>query len=72
MKELVDECGCVLERSENGLHMVDCSLHSAAPELLGACKEAKGLLEGLDRAEKWKLGTVYDDICQAITKAEGK
>ena len=45
---------------------------ASAPELLGACKEAKELLEGLDRAEKWKLGTVYDDICQTITKAEGK
>ena len=45
---------------------------ASAPELLGACKEAKELLEGLDRAEKWKLGTVYDDICQAIAKVEGK
>ena len=38
--EAVDTCGCRLERTENGLHMVDCPLHGAARELLEACKAA--------------------------------
>lgn len=39
-------------------------------ELLGACKEAKGLLEGLAAAHKYPQGNVYDDIQAAIAKAE--
>jgi hypothetical protein len=34
MNEAVDGCGCRLERTENGLHMVDCPLHKAALDLL--------------------------------------
>ncbi len=38
-REKVDDCGCSLTRTENGLHMKDCSLHGAAPDLLEACRE---------------------------------
>src|SRR3990167_6436554 len=37
--EPVGECGCKLERTEAGLHMIDCPLHAAAPELLEACNQ---------------------------------
>lgn len=32
--EPVDECGCKLERTVDGLHMVECPLHQNAGELL--------------------------------------
>jgi hypothetical protein len=35
--EPVGNCGCRLERTEKGLKMVDCPLHSAALDLLKAC-----------------------------------
>ena len=41
-------------------------------ELLRACKIAKGLLEGLSQANIYKLGNVYNDLTEAIDKAEGK
>jgi len=44
------------------------NLIGGAPELLIACKAAKGFLEGLDRAD----GNVYKDLKEAINKAEGK
>lgn len=34
--EMVDACGCRLERTEKGLAMIDCPLHAAAPDLLSA------------------------------------
>ena len=36
-------------------------------ELVEACKLAKSLLEGLDRTN----GNVYQDICEALSRAEG-
>lgn len=45
---------------------------AAAPNLLEACKVAKGLLEGLAQANIYKLGNVYNDLAEAISKAEGR
>ena len=46
---------------------------AAAPDLLEACKLAKGLLEGIDDLGGYKAahGNVYRDLCEAIIKAEG-
>ena len=37
--EPVGECGCQLVRDKDGLKMIDCPLHRAAPELSEACKD---------------------------------
>ena len=66
--EAVDKCGCRLERTEKGLHMVDCPLHEAAPVLLEACKAAFERLTDNDMIERgsYKLTKILE---AAITKA---
>ena len=39
--EPVDNCGCRLERTPNGLHMQNCSLHAAASDLLAMLIELR-------------------------------
>ena len=36
--EAIGDCGCKLTRTKDGLKIIDCPLHAAAPELLEACK----------------------------------
>ena len=43
-------------------------LRAVNAELVEVCKEAKSLLEGLDRTN----GNVYQDICEALARAEGR
>lgn len=43
--EPVGNCGCELIRDENGLRMVDCPVHAAAPDLLEACQEMLNLID---------------------------
>jgi|WetSurSiteA1Bulk_404760.scaffolds.fasta_scaffold482461_2 hypothetical protein len=65
--EKVDDCGCVLERNEAGLHMVECPLHASARDLLGACEatlEANDLTYGKEPEYLRKCR-------QAVTKAKG-
>jgi hypothetical protein len=48
-RKKVDDCGCVLERDEKGLRMIDCPLHASARDLLKACEaviEANDLTYG--------------------------
>jgi hypothetical protein len=42
--EKIGDCGCVLTRTEHGLHMEDCPMHAAAPEMLAACIWARDAL----------------------------
>ena len=39
MSQSVGECGCHLERKDNGLRMVDCPLHSASADMLKAINQ---------------------------------
>ena len=67
-REKVDDCGCVLERDENGLHMIDCPLHASARDLLGACEaviEANDLTYG-------KEPEFLRKCRQAVAKAKGR
>lgn len=48
-REKVDNCGCLLTRTENGLHMNDCPLHAAAPAMDRALRY---VLINLSLAEK--------------------
>ena len=75
--ESIGECGCVLERTETGLHMRDCPLHAAAPELLEALKLAERFMSeyrnSVMTGSKLSISD-YDCITalrDAIAKAEG-
>jgi len=58
----VGECGCKLIRTEHGLHMQDCPLHAAAPELLAALIEAKKALADIldNHPDVWPTGGKKD------------
>ena len=73
--EPVDNCGCRLERTGKGLHMVDCSLHSAAPDLLAACKMLVKSLTILQNSSILLKNVELNSVKAAdaaIKKAEGK
>jgi len=59
-RELVDTCGCVLQRTDAGLHMNDCSLHAAAKRMYEVGQE---FAEWSARAvERWEAG----DLAEAV------
>ena len=73
-QEQVDDCGCVLERNEIGLHMKECPLHAAAPDLLAACEQFVRIAED-GRHPNWarymKTGA-GEKMRAAIKKARGE
>ena len=67
-REKVDDCGCVLERDESGLHMIDCPLHASTRDLLESCEaliEVNGLTYG-------KEPECLRKCRQAVAKAKGR
>lgn len=66
--ERVDDCGCKLIRNESGLHMVSCSMHEAAPDLLEALKQC---VKSSQRGEPWNPNAI-NAAHIAIAKAEGR
>lgn len=79
MGELIDGCGCVLERifkNERELHMIDCPLHSAVIDLLKACKVSIAMMlqAGLTTKndERINYQGVFVMLRNAIEKAEGR
>ncbi len=77
--EPVGDCGCQLVRDEDGLRMIDCPLHAAAPELLEACKEAaEGLMRDVSNypdgnfPSSERFTNRASRLLQAIAKAEGR
>jgi hypothetical protein len=76
-KENIDNCGCQLIRDEKGLHMIDCPLHAAAPELyfvaglLADVSDAK--ISALTHDQIKNLMTdMRNEARAAKTKAEGR
>ena len=79
--EKVDDCGCVLERDDTGLHMQDCPLHAAAPDMLAALLEARAMLEtakqyfpkSITNRDRYSLLNVLANAIEpAIRKARGE
>ena len=80
--EGIGTCGCKLERDENGLHMVDCPMHAAAPDLLWALTRLTEKTERANRIqhsggtvapEDWsELYTMANEARTAIAKATGQ
>ncbi len=66
--EPIDNCGCKLIRIESGLHIEECSLHKAAPDLLEACRLA--YQELFDQYGYAKHPGVMNILASAISRAE--
>lgn len=63
----IDDCGCKLQRLEHGLHMENCPLHAAAPDLLEALKDVFRNIP-LEDSQRWFAHKAQ----KAIDKAEGR
>ena len=71
--EAIDKCGCRLERTGNGLQMVDCPLHKAALDLLVACQAAFERLTDNDMIERgsYELTIILEAAIAKATTAGG-
>lgn len=67
--EPIDQCGCRLVRTANGLHMQECSLHKAALKLLEACKCASDFYQNNFDTMPVSFQGVANILEAAITEA---